>query len=201
MSYDYGHGWPDWNYDHLATTVNGDWEGLPEHAALQNPDFRDRFINIHADFLNTSLSADVATARLDALAAETRPVMQMQRERWCGGASMDGWESDVAYAESFTANRPAAFESQLRSNLGITGKAGLTLKAEGQGTFHLAVVTVAPPWSGTYYLNVPVTVTALPAAGWTFAGWSGEGTVSDTDATTIVAPMAGNTTLTATFTQ
>jgi hypothetical protein len=36
----------------------------------------------------------------------------------------------------------------------------------------LSAVDVAPPFSGTYFLGVPMTVTAVPAVGFTFAGWS-----------------------------
>lgn len=29
-------------------------------------------------------------------------------------------------------------------------------------------------WSGSYYTDYPVTVTAVPEEGWEFAGWSGD---------------------------
>lgn len=199
MGYDYGHGWPDYTYDHLATTVNGDWAGLPIGSALLDPEFRIRFINIHGDFLNTSLSPEVASARVEALAAETRPVMAMQRERWCGGANMAAWESAVSYAATFAERRPRYMDQTLRANLRIPGNAALSLKAEGAGTFHLAVVSVTPPWEGAYYLYVPVTVSAIPAEGWVFEAWEGSGTVSPEDPATITVPMAEDTVLTAVF--
>ncbi|MDP2316873.1 MAG: CotH kinase family protein [Pseudomonadota bacterium] len=174
MAYDFGHGWPDWGYDHLATTVNGTWKGLPIGAALANPTFRDRFVNIHADFLNTSLAGEEAAARFDALADEVRPVMAMQRQRWCGGATMSQWESAVDYARTFAERRADVVDSTLRANLGLAGHATLGLRADpsGAGSFDLAVVTVDPPFDGRYYLGVPVTVTAVAADGYVFAGWA-----------------------------
>lgn len=198
MVYDFGHGWPDWHYDHLAVSTAGNWTGLPIAAALRNPTFRDRFVNIHADFLNTSLVGGPASGVVRALAAEVRPVMARQRERWCSGASMDAWEGQVAYAESFARNRPAVIDATLMASLDLSGHAALSLDAdpvEG-GTFHLAVVDVAAPFTGTRYLGVPVTVTAQPAPGWVFDGWSGAAGGTEP---TITLPMDGDTAVTARF--
>ncbi|MES2645065.1 MAG: CotH kinase family protein [Myxococcota bacterium] len=197
MVYDFGHGWPDWRFDHLGVTVGGSWKGLPIGAALANPAFRDRFVNIHADFLNTSFAGDVATARLTAFADEVRPVMAKQRERWCGGATMPAWEASVLYAQVFADNRDDAVDETLRAALGLPGHAALSLRAEpaGAGAFHLAVVTVDAPFDGRYYQGVPVTLTAEPTEGWVFTGWDdGLGA-----APTITVPMDGDTVLTARF--
>ena len=67
MVYDFGHGWPSWSYDHLATSVGGNWRGLPIAAALANDTFRDRFVNIHADYLNTTLAPRAAVATVQAI--------------------------------------------------------------------------------------------------------------------------------------
>ncbi len=191
MVYDFGHGWPSWSYDHLATSVGGNWRGLPIAAALANDTFRDRFVNVHADYLNTTLAPRAAVATVQALADEIRPVFGRQQARWCGGENLPYWESGIAYAETFAANRPAAIDQGLLTHLGLAGHATLTLDAEpaGAGRFHLAVVDVDAPFSGVYYEGVPVEVTAVPNPGWVFEGWDG---ALGADGT-ITLPMAGDT--------
>lgn len=199
MVYDFGHGWPSPRYDHLATSIAGNWDGLPIAAALANPSFRDLFINAHADYLNTSLAPERARATVTALADEVRPVMPMQRERWCSGASMETWESEVTYAERFAAQRPGSIDAQLIDHFGLSGHASLTLEADppDAGTFTLAVLSVSPPFTGEYYANVPVTVTAAPADGYAFSGWSDSALGASP---TVTLPMAESTSATALFT-
>lgn len=191
MAYDFGHGWPDWRYDHLATTTSGTWEGLPIGAALRNQDFRDLFANVHADFLNTSARGDEAAARFRALADEVRPVMEMQRDRWCGGAPMSDWEASVDYAERFAANRAGVVDETLQLHLGLS-PVELTITADppGGGRFELTVVSVESGFVGTYYEGVPVTVRAVAEEGYAFVGWSGD--ASGVEAA-VTLPMGGDT--------
>lgn len=178
MVYDFGHGWTSPAYDHLATSVSGSWKGLPIGEALRNDDFHARFVNVHGDWLNTTLRGDEAAARVRELADEVRPVMGEQRERWCGGASMPAWESAVDYAESFAEQRAGYVEAALVRHLDPGARRQLSLTAEPAeaGRFQLAVVEVASGFEGTYYAGVPVTLEALPAEGWRFVGWQdGEG--------------------------
>ena len=194
--YDFGHGWPSPTYDHLATSVNGTWTGLPIGAALRNPTFHAGFVNVHADWLNTTLRGPAAAANVAALAAEARPVMPEQRARWCGGADMESWESAIATAESFAERRAGAVETGLLRHLAPGDRRTLTLTANPptSGAFDLAVVRVESGFSGTYYADVPVTVTAVAGGGATFDGWS-DGVA---DATRTVT-LAADTTLTARF--
>ncbi len=197
MAYDFGHGWPDYRYDHLATTTSGTWEGLPIGAALRNADFRDRFANIHADFLNTSAKGEEAASRVRALADEVRPVMAMQRDRWCGGAPMADWESAIDYAETFAEERAGVVDRTLRAHLGLTPvELSLTADPAAGGRIQLTVVSVESGFVGTYYEGVPVTLTALPNPGFDFAGWSGDASGVDSRVT---LPMNGDTAVTALF--
>src|SRR5206468_3575629 len=54
----------------------------------------------------------------------------------------------------------------------------------------------AHPWSGRYFPNVPITVTALPAPGYKFVQWQGADTSTNR---TITLTLAANATLTASF--
>ena len=85
----------------------------------------------------------------------------------------------------------------MRQHLGAGVDVALSLRAEPSeaGRFALAVVTVDPPYDGTYFQDVPVEVTALANDGWRFVEWSesGEGEAR------LTLPMGGATTRTAVF--
>ena len=67
-------------------------------------------------------------------------------------------------------------------------KYSLTVNTVGQGS--------VTPNGGTYEAGTPVTLTATPAPGWQFDGWSGDASGSDNPLT---ITMDGNKTITATF--
>ncbi len=195
MPFDFGHGWSSWTYDHFAVSAGWSGPGLPIADALENEEFRVLVANQASDFLNTCLDPDTALPRLDAMHARIEPVIADQYALWCG-QPYEYWASSVAYARAFVHERPESLRLQVMTALGLSGRASLTLEAEpaGSGTFHLTVVDVDPPFTGSFYTGIPITVTALPAAGWSFAGWS-DG--ADEATTTLV--LDGDATLTAMF--
>ncbi len=74
----------------------------------------------------------------------------------------------------------------------VASSVTLTVNAVGQGT-----VTVSPDLPA-YMSGQVVTLTAVPASGWTFAGWSGAITSTDNP---LVLTLTENKTITATFIQ
>jgi hypothetical protein len=195
MPFDFGHGWNSYTYDHIGVSAQWRGPGLPIADALENESFVVLLANEASDFLNTSLDPAVALGRLDEMHARIRPAIPDQYALWCGQPPST-WESSVDYARTFVQERPEILRYQVASALGLAGSARLTLEAQppGSGTFRLTVVEVEPPFTGLFYLGIPITVTALPAEGWAFAGWS-EGS----DEVTTTLTLDGDATLTAWF--
>ncbi|MCW4009297.1 MAG: InlB B-repeat-containing protein, partial [Candidatus Bathyarchaeota archaeon] len=93
--------------------------------------------------------------------------------------------------------------STATTNTTLTMTGNLTVTATfSQNNYTLTMVTVGQgsvsPGNATYSAGAVANLTATPAAGWTFSGWSGED-LSGTADTTIT--MNSNMTVTATFTQ
>ena len=172
MVYDFGHGWPDWRYDHLSVTTTGSWKGLPIGAALRNPAFKERFIQLHADYLNSRMRGSSAAALVRGLADQLRPVMSRQRARWCGEESVEAWEAAVAYAEEYAQRRGAQIDTQLQATFGLQ-PVQVRLEADPAGSFRLELVTVEAPFQGSFYQGIPLSVTAIAPAGYRFDRWSG----------------------------
>ncbi len=197
MVFDLGHGWTGYNYDHLGTSVNWSGKGLPIADALRSEAFRVLLANQASDLLNTSLSVEVALARFDAMHARIEPLIAEQYAKWCGQPE-SYWHTLVDNARTFVLKRTGILRTQVIVHLDLSGTAEVTLDVEpqGAGSFHLTLVDVEAPFTGTFFTGIPVTVTAVPAEGYAFAGWV-EADLG-TDPTAVVTLTEGRT-LTAVF--
>ena len=66
-----------------------------------------------------------------------------------------------------------------------------------QGQIKLNSLTINnASWAGSYFENIPVTLTAVPKAGFRFSNWQGESTSNNSK---IVLNLKANTTITAVF--
>jgi uncharacterized repeat protein (TIGR02543 family) len=129
--------------------------------------------------------------------ARIEPVIPEQYARWCGQPP-SYWQSSVNYARNFTLLRRDIYRIQVMQHLQIDGTAELAIAADppGSGTVQLTLIEVAPPFSGTLFTGIPITATAVPAAGYTFAGWT-DGDLGDLEATTFT--LDSDRSITATF--
>ncbi len=104
------------------------------------------------------------------------------------GWKFDGWNGDASGSSN-------PIEITMDGNKTITAnfskiKYTLTVNIVGQGS--------VSPNGGTYEAGTSVTLTASPASGWQFDGWSGDASGSGNPLTII---MNGNKTITATFSE
>lgn len=173
---------------------------------LEVPAFRIEFANRYADLMNTLLAPGRTRPLVDAMEDLYTPVMGRHIERW--GIWDDGttyhrihvadWEQEVADMHTWLEQRSSHATAHVVSNLGLPGTWNLRLQAHppGAGTFELTAVTVDAPFDGTYFLDVPVTITAVPAKGYQFSGWS-DGGLPNT--ATLTLDPSGSMSLTAQF--
>ena len=76
----------------------------------------------------------------------------------------------------FAKERPAYVWDHLASFFDLNPPVALTIDAldTAAGTVTVNTVQVdVPSWSGQYFAELPVTVTAVPKEGYVFSGWSG----------------------------
>ena len=214
----YGEG-PNHNTLAHATTDSGiDWSNNEVgtrllRKALDNQTFKRKFINRFADLLNTSLSAENATATLDQFQATYSPNMSEHVLRW---RQPIDWTGVLARIRNYVQLRPAAVRSHIVSKFGLSGSANLVVNVNDttQGvvtinTIALQSTTVGVsanpyPWNSVYFKGVSLPIRAQAKSGYEFVSWSlsnAQGVVLDTLNAETEITLTGDTTLTANFSQ
>ena len=179
---------PAWEFNMLAADVtpDGSLNGHNDETRvftlrqlLTLPEFRRDFINRYADLLNTLLRPAHLIDRVDALAGVLAPEMEEHIRRWIEPASMDEWHNHVQHLRDYASRRPEFARQQVMQQFGLSGVATLSLSVSdtNRGTLRINTLSISAPapspWTGVYFKDNPISVTAVPNPGYWLAGWRG----------------------------
>lgn len=197
-----------------ATATNGPdwpnpaWSTLFLRNLLSNAAYKNDFINRFADLLNTSFLSSRVVGKLDQYKNAIAGEMPKHMERWDTLTSSDlewfhEWETD------FANQRPAFQRTHIRNKFTIANNINATLNVSdvAAGYIHLNTIDVKDgtpgivgnpyPWTGIYFSNIPVKLTAVANPGFVFSHWTGASTSTDA---TITVTTAADFSVTAVFT-
>jgi uncharacterized repeat protein (TIGR02543 family) len=155
-------------------------------------------VDVTANFAINTYTLDYAAGTGGSLTGDTSQVVNYGQDGTPVTAVPDTGHHFVNWSDGSTANPRT--DRNVTANVNVTanfeeippGQYTLTVYTEGGGS-----VTLNPA-GGTYDEDTDVSLTAVPAAGWTFDHWSGNLTGDDNPAT---ITMDGDKTVTAHFTQ
>lgn len=174
---------------------------------LQNNKFRYQFLNVSADLMNTAFLPERAIPLMVCFEQEIAPFREIHNKRW----GLDtGFQEDMAH---FAQHRPDMHRKHLVEQFGLGTNILVTVNVSDPRSGYIRLNTIdvkacTPgiseepyPWSGLYFGNVPITLTAVPAAEGTFVQWTiikgdQERVVSDHSITVV---SAGDVAVKATF--
>lgn len=146
--------------------------GIVFSKFMQNEGLRNKFINRSADLMNTDFSISSLWATMDSIIAIIEPEMPKHMQRW--ESWIEDWYFEIDETKSFIQNRlPYAFD-QIEGEFNLNNQIDLTLEVYPAGAGYIKINTIMPeqlPWTGTYFDGVPVTITAVPASGYSFDSW------------------------------
>lgn len=147
-------------------------------ALKQNPDSRRQFVLSFMDIGNCNFAPE-----------RIAPVLAQ-------------YGLDLNWNSGFFRDRPAQAAQHLAQEFGLTGTLETVTvttsePALGSVQVNTSVVDLSDgSWSGQYFTDYPITVTANPAPGAKFVGWQGD---VESDQSTITVPMDGGVHLEAVF--
>ena len=206
MLFDQDYGFNLWNPDKYISAMRRDYsdydnmfEFLTDHTKsrewpngtkrtfllrtlLRNDEFRADFINRCADFLNSRFLSEKVLNKIDSIQAMIRPEMKENLDRWDG--KMADWEKHIIVMRDFARERPAKLRQHLTDHFNLGEQQKITIHNDhpARGVVRLNSITITGlSWSGVYFDDVPVKLTALPARGFHFADWNGGVESSDAE--------------------
>ncbi|GAB4142737.1 MAG: hypothetical protein Fur0041_17830 [Bacteroidia bacterium] len=143
------------------------------NALMNNPTFKQWYINRYADLMNTSFACDSLTGLLDSMIAEITPEMPGQIAKW--GGSMTAWQGNVATMRNFIVQRCTAIQQGMIDCYNLTGPYNITIDVQPAGAGTVVVNSIHLDnfvWSGTYYGGIPIILKTQPTSAlYTFDHW------------------------------
>ncbi|MFC1551304.1 CotH kinase family protein [Candidatus Latescibacterota bacterium] len=151
---------------------------------LDNNEFRHMFLNRFGDHINTIYTPENVIQKMNEIKELLEPEMPDYITRWKDSAeitteiieSMEDWNSNIAIIEEFAEQRPGSLQNHIIEYFNLSGTANVSLAVSSPEAGTIKLNSIIPdefPWSGIYFKDVPVQLTALPNLGYRFVGWSG----------------------------
>ena len=167
---------------------NPAWSTFELRRLLENDQFRSQFINRFAGLLNTVFSPAYVVAHISHYERLLEPVIEEHISRWSYPSTMTAWRSHIRVMDYFGTHRAHHVRRHMMEQfeeLEDTVRVHLDVFSDAQGVdgghiriHHLDIHPDTPgvpeqayPWTGIYFRDYPVELTAVPAEGFRFAGW------------------------------
>ena len=150
---------------------------------LQNNVFKNNFINRFADLLNTSFLPGRIVNLFETNKNLISGSIAEHINRWDQPYNLSIWNTNVNSIISFVQQRPAYQRSHIRDKFGISGEYNLTVNVSDtiHGYVRVNTIDILPttpgvntnayPWTGSYFDNISITLTARPKTGYKFKHW------------------------------
>ncbi len=190
----------------LFNTTNINWPNpststLLFRKCMENSNFKRDFINRMADMMNTIFKPARISQKINEFKTQYQPEIERHAARW-GSPYGILWEANIEKIRSFGNQRIPEVMSHVQQQFSeVTGTASVavTVMPVNGGSVNFSTLNLTPsvlPFSGTYFKGVDIPVTAVPAAGYVFRGWSD---ASLGNSPTIKLRLSENKNLTAIF--
>ena len=156
---------------------------------LENEEHKHKFINRFADYLNTIFEPSHVIGIINEFKNGIEPAMPYHIEKWSHSFegpwwlgksidSMEEWYSHIQVPINFAEQRVNYVRQHIIEEFYLMDNGIGTVKlnispAEGGRIKINSSIIETYPWSGQYFEEIPIQLTALPNKGFRFNGWSG----------------------------
>ncbi len=161
-----------------------EWSTLIFRKLLQNDEFKTKFIQRFASYMNTIFFPDTVVYTINKLQKRISAEMPRHIERWKDGEFYYGypipnystWLSNVEVMKNFARNRPSNQRQHIIDYFHLSGSSilNLVIKDPGMGSVRINDAELRDKnSSGIYFRDIPVKLKAIPKVGYRFVKWEG----------------------------
>ncbi|MEO8150726.1 MAG: CotH kinase family protein [Bacteroidia bacterium] len=143
------------------------------NALMDNPGFKEFYINRYVDLVNSTFNCQFMDHVLDSLIALIDPEMNGQCTRW--GGNYNTWVTNVQTMKQFIDDRCIDLTNGFINCYDLKGPYDLNVNVSPAATGGVQLNSLYIPtysWTGKYFGNINLHLTALPAAGYRFDHWT-----------------------------
>ncbi len=160
---------------HFATATNGpDWPNPPSSTLhlrllLENPDFRNKFVQTLTTSLSTTFHPERVIRMIDSFQENLRTEMPHHATRW--GISMSNWNWEVERLRAFARERNSFMQGYIAEFFGYSDQVRVSAQAFplGSGNVTLNGITSKETVDGAvYFKGLPLEVRPAAAPGYKF---------------------------------
>jgi len=182
-------GWTDCNFNGLEYAhdhgENQPFIG-PWIRSMNNPVYREYFINRYADILNTSYRIERLLEISDTYFNQWALEMPNEYQRWgdpwnVNEQMLELYDNHLIFQDELVC-KSETVRDQIEDQYDLDGQFTLTLDVLPAGAGYIEINTIAPqdlPWDGIYYNGVPIELKAVAYEGYTFEYWIDNGQIGD----------------------
>lgn len=165
--------------DHPGYSPAGFLDSPPMTALMANETFRQRFVTTFSDMANENFRGETVSAKIDAILEAQTLGQAKNTERWTDAHTYDdsAFLEKAEFIRDFFLHRFDAVMPCLASHFSLNGDlVPVTLSLSDAQAGVLTLNTITPnlkdsDWTGQYYTDYPITLTASPSEGYSFTNW------------------------------
>lgn len=156
---------------------------------LKNYTFRKKFVNYFADHINYTFAPERILPIIEQFKTGIENEMPRHIQKWQHSFSgpwwlgksidsMEEWYDHIEVPKEFARERPAHVRRQLIEEFDLSdgGQASISLSVSPADAGKIQINSLQVdtfPWSGIYFPDLPIRLTALPNSGYRFIRWEG----------------------------